>query len=336
MEQPTPVADEVAEVVQDAEVVEDAEVAQADDVANVQEADVRRSGRRGGRGRASARGPRGRPQPRGAGAGRGARPRSAAGRRTGVSTWSSSPARPASPLHRSPRQQGELPGRLGRRAGGDRPRRGPPRWAPLDPSGLSLGLLLATILPAAAGRRCGGLALATDRGAIDLAPAKESHDDRPPPSSRCWPPCRSTRAMPRTDPAPAGRPDASSTRRRAAARLSRRGSPSRPPAPPARSTAWGSKDGALQIPPPGRAGWFDAGPRPGELGRVGDREPRGHQGGTGALLQPAEAPARQPHRRPRPARSRAPLRGGAQAPGGQEALRAVGGLRRRGPSRPWC
>jgi LPXTG-site transpeptidase (sortase) family protein len=29
----------------------------------------------------------------------------------------------------------------------------------------------------------------------------------------------------------------------------------------------GVKDGALQIPPPGRAGWFDAGPRPGELGR---------------------------------------------------------------------
>ncbi len=28
-----------------------------------------------------------------------------------------------------------------------------------------------------------------------------------------------------------------------------------------------AKDGALQIPPAGRAGWFDAGPRPGELGR---------------------------------------------------------------------
>src|SRR4029450_1304983 len=30
----------------------------------------------------------------------------------------------------------------------------------------------------------------------------------------------------------------------------------------------GVKDGKLQIPPPGRAGWFDAGPRPGELGRA--------------------------------------------------------------------
>jgi sortase (surface protein transpeptidase) len=29
----------------------------------------------------------------------------------------------------------------------------------------------------------------------------------------------------------------------------------------------GVRDGTLQIPPPGRAGWFDAGPRPGELGR---------------------------------------------------------------------
>ena len=29
----------------------------------------------------------------------------------------------------------------------------------------------------------------------------------------------------------------------------------------------GVKDGALQIPAPGRAGWFDGGPRPGELGR---------------------------------------------------------------------
>jgi hypothetical protein len=30
----------------------------------------------------------------------------------------------------------------------------------------------------------------------------------------------------------------------------------------------GVKSGQLQIPPPGRAGWFDAGPRPGEIGRA--------------------------------------------------------------------
>ena len=30
----------------------------------------------------------------------------------------------------------------------------------------------------------------------------------------------------------------------------------------------GVKGGQLQIPPPGRAGWFDAGPRPGEIGRA--------------------------------------------------------------------
>ena len=30
----------------------------------------------------------------------------------------------------------------------------------------------------------------------------------------------------------------------------------------------GVKGGELQIPPPGRAGWFDAGPRPGEVGRA--------------------------------------------------------------------
>jgi len=30
----------------------------------------------------------------------------------------------------------------------------------------------------------------------------------------------------------------------------------------------GVDDGALEIPPPGRAGWFDQGPRPGDLGRA--------------------------------------------------------------------
>ena len=75
--------------------------------------------------------------------------------------------------------------------------------------------------------------------------------------------------MPRTD--PSSRP---------AARHASATTPSgRRPAEPARISIasagaagpverMGAKGGALQIPPPGRAGWFDAGPRPGEIGRA--------------------------------------------------------------------
>ena len=69
------------------------------------------------------------------------------------------------------------------------------------------------------------------------------------------------------------------SRLRLPSRRTRHAPPGRRPGVPARisipsaGTAgpvdrMGVKGGELQIPPPGRAGWFDAGPRPGELGRA--------------------------------------------------------------------
>jgi Sortase domain len=129
-----------------------------------------------------------------------------------------------------------------------------------------VGLFLAIILPAAAAGGAAAYLSHPDR-AIGLAPAKESPEARAPS-------VESLVAALSLDPRQA--------RRHLKLRFARRHHHSVPPggrpAEPASISIpsagasgpvdrMGVKDGALQIPEAGRAGWFDGGPRPGELGR---------------------------------------------------------------------
>jgi hypothetical protein len=131
----------------------------------------------------------------------------------------------------------------------------------------ALGLVLSTTV--AAGLAGGAAAwLAPQRGEIDLAPAQRATTKAPTVGSLLAALTLDPRHAKDRIQLPAGRRHASST------------TPwGRRPAEPARISIasagaagpverMGVKDGELQIPPPGRAGWFDAGPRPGEIGRA--------------------------------------------------------------------
>jgi hypothetical protein len=127
------------------------------------------------------------------------------------------------------------------------------------------GLLLAIILPAAAAGGAAAYLSHPDR-AIGLAPAKES------PAARA-PSVESLVAALSLDPRQARHHLGLKPARR-----HHRAPSGRRPAEPASISIpsagasgpvdrMGVRDGALQIPDAGRAGWFDGGPRPGELGR---------------------------------------------------------------------
>jgi hypothetical protein len=130
----------------------------------------------------------------------------------------------------------------------------------------ALGLLLSIALPAAA---AGGAAawLSSPGRTLDLSPEPARNEQS---ASRTF---RSVVAALALQPsAVAG------ARHRARRRHSPAGTGRRPAVPvrisiPSAGTRgpverMGVRHGALAVPPPGRAGWFDAGPRPGELGRA--------------------------------------------------------------------
>ena len=130
-----------------------------------------------------------------------------------------------------------------------------------------VGLLLSIALPAAAAGGAAAWLSHTDR-AIGLAPAPKSADAKTKALS-----FESLVAALALDP----RQGKHHLKLRAGTRApatppgERPGVPARISIPSADATGpvdrMGVKRGALQIPPPGRAGWFDGGPRPGELGR---------------------------------------------------------------------
>lgn len=127
-----------------------------------------------------------------------------------------------------------------------------------------VGLLLSIALPAAAAGGTAAWLTHPDR-AIGLAPAPES-------AKR--PTVESLVAALSLDPRQAKHHLRLTATRRHHAAPPRGGRPAEPASisiPSANASGpvdrMGVEKGTLQIPPPGRAGWFDAGPRPGELGR---------------------------------------------------------------------
>ena len=131
----------------------------------------------------------------------------------------------------------------------------------------AVGLLLSIVVSAA----LAGAAAAW------LAPGEESIGLSNEPEQVKAPTVGSLMAALTLDPSQAGNkvrlPPAPKPRRAAAAASGRRpGVPDRITIPAAGSSGpvqrMGVEHGKLEIPPPGRAGWFAGGPRPGELGRA--------------------------------------------------------------------
>jgi hypothetical protein len=127
----------------------------------------------------------------------------------------------------------------------------------------ALGLLLSIALPAAA---AGGAAawLSSPGTALDLSPAAARHEQSASRTFRSVVAALALRPSPARHHRPRRRPPAAGGRRPAVpVRISIPSMGTRGPV-----ERMGVRHGALAVPPPGRAGWFGAGPRPGELGRA--------------------------------------------------------------------